>query len=237
MNKSTPASRKPKVTAPATPRPRKVTGAAAQAQQDKIKATKARTNEARVERLSSVIQFVSMVGIATIAFVASYQELRDLCIIAGKSAEHLWSTANLIPIGLDLMLVIGSLRLRRKGITRTARIIARIGSVGGLLLSLAGNVIHGWWHNVSPETSANYLLVLTLVVSAVPVASLLASTEMLTHTHKDVSITKRAKVSAPVAAPAPVVPQAIPVHVTPASWQNTVMGNLRALVDPMGRKA
>lgn len=179
---------------------RKLSGAALQAQEAKEQAVKIKARAARNEQVSNVIQFVSMVGIAVIAFTASYQELRDLCIIAGKSAENWWSTANLIPIGLDLMLIIGSLRLRRKGLTRTARMIARIGSVGGLLLSLAGNVIHGWWHNVSPETSAQYLLILTLVVSAVPVASLLASTEMLTHTHKDVPITKRSKASAPATA-------------------------------------
>lgn len=194
MNNSTPTSSNAKSDT------RKLSGAALKAQQDKAEAAKIKARAARNEQISNVIQFVSMVGIAVIAFTASYQELRDLCIIAGKSAAQWYSTANLIPIGLDLMLIIGSLRLRRKGLTRTARMIARIGSVGGLLLSLAGNVIHGWWHNVSPETSAQYLLILTLVVSAVPVASLLASTEMLTHTHKDVPITKRSKASAPAVA-------------------------------------
>jgi hypothetical protein len=201
---------------------------------------RAKAQAARVELWTNIISTAAMVGVGVIAFLASYQELRDLCVIAGKSAEHWWSTANLIPIGVDLMLIIASIRLRRKGIPRIARLIARISSLAGLLLSLAGNMIHGWWHNVSPETSANYLLWLTLVVSAVPVASLLACVEMLTHTHKDTpSIIKGkgAKVSQPAVAPAPQVnahEAAVPVDARPVGWLHT---GLARLYQPMGRKA
>lgn len=158
-----------------TNRPR-LSGAALKAQQ------KAKRDK-RISRTRLVIQTVMIIGLALIGVVGSFQHLRELGILAGQDATHWWSPANLTPISLDMMIVIGSIQLRRLGITDVARLIARVCSIGGLALSLAGNVLVAWLE--LPAGAGSLQVAYTLIWSAVPVASLLGATEMLTHTHKD----------------------------------------------------
>lgn len=162
-------------TTPATPR-RQLTGAALQAR-------RARRIRVAVTASRAIVQAVMMVALAVIGIIGSYQHLRDLGIMAGQDARFWWSSANLTPISIDLMLVVASIQLRRKGITPIARTIARLCSLAGLIVSLGGNVLVAWLH--LPYGSSALTVAYTLIWAAVPVASLLGATEMLTHTHKD----------------------------------------------------
>lgn len=170
MNKSTATSQNAKTNKP------QLSGAALKAQQ-----------KAKRDRRIAFIWMLAMglmtLALAAIGFLGSFQHLRDLGVMAGQSAEHVWGTANLTPVSVDLMLVIASIQLRRKGITDIARIIARLCSFGGLLISLVGNVLIAWLE--LPEGSNAFKVTYTLIYSAIPVLSLLGAVEMLTHTHRD----------------------------------------------------
>lgn len=124
-----------------------------------------------------------IVALALIGFLGSWQNLRDLGAMAGDSTAHFWSTANLTPISVDLMLVIASIQLRRKGISDVSRLIARLCSISGLAASVAGNVLVAWLR--LPGGADALQVTYTLIWAAMPVLSLLGAVEMLTHTHKD----------------------------------------------------
>lgn len=128
--------------------------------------------------LRTLIIFLFFLAIAGFAGWVSYHHIRDLCTLAG------WDTATAMatPITIDLTLFVASMQLRRTHITGTARVIARLSMLTGLLLSLGANVLHGWLTASAGLSSFDMGWRLTL--SAVPVAMLLAATEMLTHTHK-----------------------------------------------------
>lgn len=148
-----------------------------------------------------IAQGAMILALALIGFTGSWQHLRDLGVMAGGSAAIWYGTANLTPISVDLMLIIASVRLRTKGISDVSRLIARLCSLAGLLISIAGNVLVAW---LNLPADANALRIgYTLVWAAVPVLSLLGAVEMLTHTRKDrptVSrVTKGAKASQPAA--------------------------------------
>lgn len=132
---------------------------------------------------------VFLLAIALIALWASFQHLRHLAILGGQDATHWYSTANAIPVAIDLMMFIASLQLRKGGLTEIAVIIARTCMLGGLLVSLGGNVLEGYL--VAPADLSSFDLGWRLFLSAVPVLALLGSVEMLTHTHKDRKVIKR----------------------------------------------
>lgn len=175
------------------------------------KPTAAQLSKAEVEReakrdkairwAQAIAQATMILALALIGFTGSWQHLRDLGVMAGGSAAIWYGTANLTPISVDLMLIIASVQLRRKGISDVSRLIARLCSLSGLLLSIAGNVLVAW---LSLPADANGLRVgYTLIWAAVPVLSLLGAVEMLTHTRKDrptvSKVAKGAKASQPAA--------------------------------------
>lgn len=170
MNKSTVTSENAKTNKP------KLSGAALKAQQ------KAKRDK-RIALAWMLAMGLMTLALAAIGFLGSFQHLRDLGVLAGQSASEPWGPANLTPISVDLMLVIASIQLRRKGITDIARLIARICSFGGLLISLVGNVLIAWLE--LPNGASALQVTYTLIYSALPVLSLLGAVEMLTHTHKD----------------------------------------------------
>jgi hypothetical protein len=193
MNKSTTTSQDAKTNKP------KLSGAALKAQQ------KAKRDK-RIALAWMLAMGLMTLALASIGFLGSFQHLRDLGVMAGQRADVAWGTANLTPVSVDLMLVIASIQLRRKGITDIARIIARLCSFGGLLISLVGNVLIAWLE--LPEGSSAFRVTYTLIYSALPVLSLLGAVEMLTHTHRDRHVVSKAvaskakarKASAPSAA-------------------------------------
>jgi len=126
----------------------------------------------------TLIIFLFFLAIAGFAGWVSYHHIRDLCTLAGWDT----TTAMATPITIDLTLFVASMQLRRTHVTGTARFIARLSMLTGLLLSLSANVLHGWL--TSPAGLSSFDLTWRLTLSAVPVAMLLAATEMLTHTHK-----------------------------------------------------
>lgn len=185
--KSTPASHDTKTNKP------KLSGAALKAQQ------KAKRDK-RIALTWMLAMGLMTLALAGIGFLGSFQHLRDLGVMAGQSATGWLGTANLTPISVDLMLVIASIQLRRKGITDIARLIARMCSIGGLLISLVGNVLIAW---LELPQGANVLQVTyTLIYAALPVLSLLGAVEMLTHTHKDRPTVSRVASRKPKAAKA-----------------------------------
>lgn len=148
----------------------------------------------------AVAQGLMIIALAGIGFLGSFQHLRDLGILAGGGALTWYGTANLTPISVDLMLIMASIQLRRKGISDVARLIARLCSISGLALSIAGNVLVAW---LSLPADANALRVAyTLVWAAVPVLSLMGAVEMLTHTRKDRPTVSRVASRKPKAAKA-----------------------------------
>lgn len=147
---------------------------------------------AKIQKIARLIAYtVILTALAAIGFTGSWQQLRDLGVLAGQSAHYWWSDANLTPLSVDLMLIIASIQHRRKGLTFIARLIARICSLGGLLVSLAGNVLVAWLK--LPADVGDLQTAYTLGWAAVPVLSLLGAIEMLTHTHKDRPTLTRAK--------------------------------------------
>jgi hypothetical protein len=157
------------------------------------KPTAAEINRAAEERIAkrdkaihiaqSIAQGLIVVALAVIGFAGSWQHLRDLGILAGQAADVWYGTANLTPVSVDLMLIGASIQLRRKKTGRVGRVIARICSLSGLLISIAGNVLVAWLH--LPSDASSLQVAYTLIWSAVPVLSLLGAVEMLTHTRKD----------------------------------------------------
>lgn len=170
MNKSTATSKNSKTNTP------RLSGAALKAQQ------KAKRDK-RIAFGWMLAMGLMTLALAAIGFLGSFQHLRDLGVMAGQSMTDWYGTANLTPVSVDLMLVIASIQLRRKGITDIARIIARVCSIGGLLISLVGNVLIAWLE--LPEGATALKVTYTLIYSALPVLSLLGAVEMLTHTHRD----------------------------------------------------
>lgn len=167
----------------------------------------------------AIAQGAMIVALALIGFTGSWQHLRDLGVMAGGEAGIWYGTANLTPISVDLMLIIASVQLRRKGISDVSRLIARLCSLAGLLLSVAGNVMVAWLR--LPQGADALQVSYTLVWAAVPVLSLLGAVEMLTHTRKDrptvSKVAKAHKVSeAPSVAPVPVLTK-------PFAWSDTAM--------------
>lgn len=159
-------------------------------------------------------------AIAGFALYVSFHHIRDLCLMAGWDTE----TAMATPATLDLMLFIASMQLRRKGITPTARFIARACMLFGLVGSLAANTLHGWL--TADAGLDTFSLAWRLTLSAVPVLALLGATEMLTHTHKAPGKAKARKASllrrllvalvarAERRAAEPIVETATPAHAT-----------------------
>lgn len=136
----------------------------------------------RFNLAKGVIVAAVVLAIAAVALSASFQHLRHLSILAGQDATHWWSAANATPIVIDLMMFIASVQLRRVGITGTARFISRLCMFGGLLASIAGNIIDAWLMLPAGETLL--MIVVRLTISAAPAVVLLGAVEMLTHTHK-----------------------------------------------------
>lgn len=128
--------------------------------------------------LRGLIIFLFVLVIAGFAGWVSFHHIRDLAL------EARWdnATASALPVVIDLTLFVASMQLRRVGITGTARFIARLSMLTGLLASLSANVLHGWI--TAPAGLSSFDMGWQLVLSGLPVAGLLAATEMLTHTHK-----------------------------------------------------
>jgi uncharacterized protein DUF2637 len=130
----------------------------------------------------NVITGAFVLAIAAFALWASFQHLRHLGILLGQDATHWYSPANMIPLTVDCLMFVASIRLRTKGITGTAVWIAQVSMLAGLLVSAAGNVYDGLL--TAPEGITAAQLAWRLFWNAVPVLALLGATEMLTHTHK-----------------------------------------------------
>lgn len=174
MNNITKTSANAKTTAAKRP-------TASQLEQAEMERTAKRDKRIRI--MQGIAQGAMILALALIGFTGSWQHLRDLGVLAGGSASVWYGTANLTPISVDLMLIIASVQLRRKGISDVSRLIARLCSLSGLLLSIAGNVLVAWLH--LPADANGLRIGYTLVWAAVPVLSLLGAVEMLTHTRKD----------------------------------------------------
>ena len=128
--------------------------------------------------LRVVIIFLFLLVIAAFAGWVSFHHIRDLALLARWDM----ATASALPVVIDLTLIIASMQLRRVGITPTARFIARLSMLTGLLASLGANVLHGWIS--APAGLSSFDMGWQLILSGLPVGGLLAATEMLTHTHK-----------------------------------------------------
>lgn len=210
------------MTAKRTPTSKNTTRKPTQSQADR-KAAARKAKWDNVKHWAQVLaQGTMILALAVIGFMGSFQHLRDLGIMAGGTADQWWGTANLAPVSVDLMLIIASVQLRRKGITDVSRLIARLCSLSGLLLSIAGNVLVAWLH--LPATADAVQVTYTLVWAAVPVLSLLGAVEMLTHTRKDrptVSKVAKAHKTSEAPAPAPAPAPWTPTHAQPRlSWAN-----------------
>lgn len=216
--KKTTTSRKATTSSKATPaRTRKPTPSQADR---KAMERKAKWDKA-IRRAQAIAQGAMIVALAVIGFMGSFQHLRDLGIMAGGTDETWWGTANLAPISVDLMLIIASIQLRRKGISDVSRLIARLCSLAGLALSIAGNVLVAWLH--LPMGADSLRVTYTLIWAAVPVLSLLGAVEMLTHTRKDrptVSRVTKAHKASEVSIPVP------PIRTRTASWADTALARL-----------
>lgn len=214
MSKSTPTSRKPKVTR--TPVPRKV------------RKTLWIPNTAWLafgRFLTSRSRDIALIAIVLGAFVAVF----DGSLYSATRFSFMSWSAYAFAVMPDALMVICAAKQRQVGITAAQWATAHKWMQFAFRFSLVTNMIAAFLRNAPAEwITPEMLLVGAIAYHGIVVWFLKGAVDVLTTVRAE----RKTK-----AAPAPVVPQAIPVHVTPAIWQNTVMANVRALVDPMGRKA
>lgn len=171
--------------------------------------------------LTSRFRDIALLAIVLGAFVAVY----DGSLYSATKFSFVGWSAVAFAIMPDALMVLSGAKMRQVGITAAQHAVARRSMRIGLMFSLVTNMIAAFMRNAPEMVTPEFVLVGAIAYHGMVVVFLWCASETLLKTRADRKAPKASEapavVQASTAAPAPVVPQAIPVNARPVGWLDT----------------